>query len=260
MADRMIIAAIGFLLGAILGSFISMASWRLPRKQSWGGRSLCPACGRQLGVRDLIPILSYFLNDRKCSCGTAISIRYPLIESATAILSALVLAKFGLTLLGALGIVFVVLLMLMIVIDWEHFIIPNNLVLITFFVGLFWRWAAEGTWVAVVLGLGAGVLLFLTAFLAAFIVERMNETESLGGGDLKLLFAAGPWVGFQILPLLLILSGIYGVLFYLLWKRIKLPAQQSADVPFGAFPYGPAICAAMFTCVMAGDWVVRLFS
>jgi len=254
-----ILFSVGLILGAILGSFISMASWRWLRKETWGGRSKCPACGRQLGVKDLIPILSYFLVGRKCRCGARISMRYPIIEAVTAILTALVLVRFGVTWLGVLGIVLVVLLMLIIVIDWENFIIPDRLVILMFISGLVWRWLVEGTWIAPFSGLGAGIMLFLTAFLTAYLVERLEERESLGGGDLKLLFVAGPWVGFKILPLLLILSGFFGLLFYLLWKHIKLPAQQSADVPLGAFPYGPAICASIFTCVMVEKWVLVLF-
>jgi len=253
-------ALLGFIFGSLIGSFIGMASYRLPRKQSWAGRSKCPGCARTLGVLDLIPILSYFLHRGRCrQCDAKISARYPAIEIVTAILSALVLAQFGWTLLSVLGLIFVLLLMLIIVIDWETFIIPNQLVLILFLVGLAWRWARDGAWYAPFLGIGTGVMLFLTAFLAAFIVERINETESLGGGDLKLLFTGGPWVGFPMLPVLLILSGLYGVLFYLLWKKMDMPAKQSADVPFGAFPYGPAICAAMFTCVIIEDSVVKFF-
>jgi leader peptidase (prepilin peptidase)/N-methyltransferase len=252
------IIILGFILGAILGSFISMASWRMPRKESWGGRSRCPACGRTLGVSDLVPIVSYFLKGKKCTCGAAISVRYPIIEIATGALCAIVAARFGLTLLGALSIPFVVILMLMIVIDWEHFIIPDPLVVCLFLLGLVWRWGVDGTWYAPLIGLGTGLMLFLTAFLAAYIVERMNETESLGGGDLKLLFAAGPWIGFHMVPVLLFLSGVYGLLFYLLWKNLKMPAQQSADVPLGAFPYGPAICAAIFTCVLSEEFVLKL--
>lgn len=259
MNQLAVLVPLGIVLGLILGSFIGMASWRLPLRESWSGRSRCPACKRQLTAFDLIPVLSYFLARGRCTCGAKISPRYPIIETATAILCAITLAKFGLTWTGALGLLFVMLLMLIVVIDWEHFIIPDRLVIILFLMGLLWRWAREGVWYAPFLGVGAGVMLFLTAFLAAFIVERMNETESLGGGDLKLLFAAGAWVGFPSIPILLFLSGIYGVLFYLLWKKINLPAQQSADVPFGAFPYGPAICAAMFTCVMLEDVIRRFF-
>ena len=195
-----IVITLVFVLGSILGSFIGMASWRWPRKESWGGRSHCVACGRTLGVSDLIPILSYFLKKRKCTCGVAISSRYPIIEFSTGILCAIIVARFG-----------------------------------------------------------TSIMLFLTAFLAAYIVERMNETESLGGGDLKLLFAAGPWVGFGMVPVLLILCGIYGLLFYLLWKKINMPTQQSVDVPLGAFPYGPAICASIFTCVLSEEFVLQIF-
>lgn len=257
--DNMLIRIVaGLLLGLIMGSFIGMASFRWLSKETWWGRSKCPKCGRKLGVSDLVPILSYFLKGKKCSCGNKISSRYPIIESMTAILSAVILAKYGLTLLGAMGLLFVLLLMLIIVIDWENYIIPNRLVFILFFVGLLWRWAVEGTLLAPLLGLGASLMLFFTAFLAAFIVERMNEQESLGGGDLKLLFAAGPWVGFKILPALLLFSGLFGILSYFIWKKLDTPAKQSADVPFGAFPYGPAICMAIFLCVMLEEYLAKL--
>jgi Flp pilus assembly protein protease CpaA len=80
----------------------------------------------------------------------------------------------------------------------------------------------------------------------------------LGGGDLKLLFAAGPWIGFHMVPVLLFLSGIYGLLFYLLWKKLNMQPQQSADVPLGAFPYGPAICAAIFTCALVETPLLKI--
>lgn len=257
--DMMLRAAFGLLLGSVLGSFIGMASWRWLRKETWWGRSKCISCGRSLNVSDLIPVVSYFLKKRRCSCGGAISSRYPIIESLTAVLSAVVMVKFGLTFQGGLGIIFVMILMLIIVIDWENYIIPNRLVLILFLVGLVWRWSVEGTWLAPLMGLGAGLMLFLTAFLAAFVVERMNEQESMGGGDLKLLFAAGPWVGFKILPALLLLSGLFGILSYFVWKKLDTPAKQSAEVPFGAFPYGPAICLAIFACVMLEEYLTKLF-
>lgn len=249
---------IGLLVGSIVGSFIGMASFRWLGGESWWGRSKCPGCGRKLGVSDLIPIFSYFLKGKKCSCGNKISARYPVIEGMTAFLSAVMLAKFGLGLLGGLGLAFVLVLMLIIVIDWENYIIPNRLVAILFIIGLIWRWAVEGTLLAPLLGLGASLMLFFTAFLAAFIVERMNEQESLGGGDLKLLFAAGPWVGFKILPALLLFSGLFGILSYFIWKKLDTPAKQSADVPFGAFPYGPAICMAIFLCVVLEEYLSKL--
>lgn len=256
--DILIRLGFGFLFGAISGSFIGMASWRWLRKESWWGRSKCPACGKPLGAMDLIPILSYFMKNRRCNCAGKISSRYPVIEGMTAVLSAVLFAKFGMTFAGILGLIFVALLMLIIVIDWENYIIPNRLVLILFLLGLVWRWSVEQTWLAPLLGVGAGLMLFLTAFLAAFIVERINEQESMGGGDLKLLFAAGPWVGFQILPALLLFSGLFGILSYFVWKKLDTPAKQSADVPFGAFPYGPAICLAIYVCVMLQDYLSSL--
>mgnify|MGYP000927423879 FL=1 len=256
--DILIRAGFGFLLGLLLGSFAGMASWRWLRKTSWWGRSQCPGCGRKLGPSDLIPILSYFIKNKICSCGNKISARYPVIEGLTATLSALIFMKYGFTLLGALGLVFVLILVLIIVIDWENYIIPNRLVLLLFVFGIAWRWNVEGTWVAALTGIAAGLMLFLTAFLAAFIVERMNEQESMGGGDLKLLFAAGPWVGFKVLPALLLLSGFFGILSYFIWKRLDVPTKQSADVPLGAFPYGPAICMAIFATVMLEELLSKL--
>lgn len=250
---------LGLLVGSVVGSFVGMATWRWPLKQSWWGRSKCPACSRTLGVRDLVPVVSYFLCGGLCRCGGKISVRYPIIEGVTAILTALIFTLIGLNWVALMAAAFVMLLMMIIVIDAEHFIIPNQLVIWLFLLGLVWRWAVEGTWVAPIMGLGAGVMLFLTAFLAAFIVERMNEQESLGGGDLKLLFAAGPWVGFQILPALLIFSGIFGVVSYFIWKKLDIKVAQSADIPFGAFPYGPAICLAIYCCVVFEPWLIKVF-
>jgi len=184
------------LLGLIFGSFGTVVAYRVPRRASIVyGRSRCPNCDRQLRAIENIPVVSYVLQRGRCrGCGTAISIRYPLIELATGALFALAAAKFGLTIEGVVFAACFWVLVVLSVIDLEHRLLPDRIVYPAFVA------AWVGLTVAAVVdddldrlldaALGAvvfGGFFFIVAFLFP---------AGMGGGDVKLAFVLGTFTGY----------------------------------------------------------------
>jgi len=200
------------LLGACWGSFAATLSDRWPQGRSIvQPRSHCEACQRPLTVRDLIPVLSYIAARGRCRhCQTPISRRYPLIEIASAgigLVSGLLLPTPDSFWVAALGWQ----LLLLAILDAEHFWLPNPLVALL---------AASGLGVAVlggpervmpaVIGAAAG---FAALFTIAYLYKRIRGRTGMGGGDPKLLGAIGAWVGWQPLPIVLLIGAGLGIAF-----------------------------------------------
>ncbi|MDP9195888.1 MAG: prepilin peptidase [Pseudomonadota bacterium] len=158
-----------FLLGLALGSFASMASWRLPRRIGWGGRSFCDSCGRILGVRDLVPVLTWLVRRGKCACGLQkVSVRYPLIELAMGTACALAAWRYGISLQTLLLCVLATVLTILVTVEAETRTLPLSLVgvstglavLQVFLAGLSLQALLAGVTVWVVLSLGLTAILF----------------------------------------------------------------------------------------------------
>ncbi len=200
------------LLGACWGSFAATLSDRWPQGRSIvQPRSHCEACQRTLTVRDLIPVLSYIAARGQCRhCGVPVSRRYPLIEIACAsvgLVSGLLLPSPDSFWVATLGWQ----LLLLAVLDAEHFWLPNPLV------GLL---AASGLGVAAldgperlltaIIGAAAG---FTALFAIAYLYKRIRGRTGMGGGDPKLFGAIGAWVGWQALPIVLLIGAGLGIGF-----------------------------------------------
>ena len=200
----------GALAGLIAGSFIATLVIRWPAGRGLGGRSACDGCGRGLGLRDLVPVLSWAIARGKCrTCGARIDWRHPAIEGVAALvgLVAMVVAP-GLA--GAAGALFGWQLLTLAALDAEHFWLPDRLT------GLL---AASGLAVGVA-GIGVdiqsrligGVAGFAVLFAIAWAYRRVRGREGMGGGDPKLLGAIGCWMGWQALPIVLIGASGIGLL------------------------------------------------
>lgn len=199
-------------LGACWGSFAATLSERWPQGRSIvQPQSHCESCQRTLSARDLIPVLSYILARGRCRhCGVPVSRRYPLIEIMSAsigLVSGLLLPapdSFWVAILGWQ-------LLLLAILDAEHFWLPNRLV------GLL---AASGLGVAALggperlltalMGAAAG---FTALFAIAYLYKRLRGRAGMGGGDPKLLGAIGAWVGWQPLPFILFIAAMLGISF-----------------------------------------------
>ncbi len=238
-------------LGLILGSFAGMASYRWPRGESWGGRSWCPVCRRNLRAYELIPVISYLWQRGCCRrCGTKISPRYAAIELLMMLMTMAAATRFGITWSSGLAIILALQLVILIAIDLEFFIIPdllNGLIGIT---GLWWRWQTTQQVAALGYGLLAGLILALLFLVAGWLTARLTRKNSLGLGDVKFVLAAGPWLGLANVPWLLIISAAIGFVFFAGWRLLGARAVDAEDVPREAFPFGPALAAALYICVL----------
>ena len=236
-------------LGLAFGSFASALIHRIPAGQSvWNAkdRSACPHCGQTLKVRDLIPVFSWLIAKGRCRyCGAKLSALYPLLEMTACILALVVLFLYqGSGLAEQVVVVFTIpFLLSLFVIDFQHKILPNALVLILAVLGVM-RLATvlvadmdAGKMLAFESGLGTFVF-GLTAWLMAFLMEKILKKPALGMGDVKFFAVVGLWLGISDLAAFCILSGILGVILGLIWQKVRKEA---------AFPFGPALVASFFT-------------
>ena len=240
----MVLWAFAVFVGAAIGSFLTLVTYRLPRDEKIGmTRSRCPQCGTTLKVLDLIPILSWIISRGRCRhCKTKVSIRYPLTELACALGTAGVFYQFGFTLEGVAVAGLWWCIVAIIVTDLEHYIILDEVQLAIIAFGALYHYAigteAADVIVAGFTGLGIGL-----ALKYGFLYLR--NKDGLGLGDVKLLFGVGIWLasGASFVPFLF-LSGVLGVVCGLAWRVLGRGAL---------FPFGPALVASLLICVVWPD-------
>jgi leader peptidase (prepilin peptidase)/N-methyltransferase len=232
-------------LGLVAGSFATAASHRLPRDLPLAvDRSRCPSCDHVLGAGDLVPVLSWLAARGRCRyCGAPVSVRYPATELLMALLFVgawrlagdddLAAAMLALTALG---------LVVIAIADLEARIIPDPVLLGLLPVAVAWRWHNGGDWVDGIGGAALGSAL-LFGLRAGF--KALRGLDALGLGDVKFMALAGLYVGVTGLAPFLLVSGLAGIGFGLVWRLAKREA---------AFPFGPALCIALAVMLVAPDW------
>ena len=247
-----------FLLGLLIGSFLNVVVYRLPKmmQRNWEGQardylqlpnkddstttfnlilpnSQCPHCGHEIKAWENIPLISWLALRGKCSaCKAPISKRYPLVELACGLLSAYVAWHFGFTwqtggmMLLSWG------LLAMSLIDADHQLLPDDLVLPLLWLGLIvnsfnlFTSLPEALWGAV-----AGYLSLWTVF---WLFKLVTGKEGMGYGDFKLLAMLGAWGGWQVLPLTILLSSLVGAVLGVIMLRLR-NAEASTPIPFGPY-------------------------
>lgn len=213
---------LAILLGAVMGSFLNCAAWRLVHGESvLRGRSHCALCGHDLGALDLIPIVSYLALGGKCRyCGKPISRRYPAVEAVCAAVYCTVLLRFDITWQCLRMLLLLSLLLLGALVDLEDGWIPDRVSVIAAvcYIPLS---LLEGGWKLLLTGLlsGGGVLLVLLAIV--LVMDKILKTESMGGGDLKLFAVLGLYFGWQQGIFLVLVSCIIGLTAMAILGRLK---------------------------------------
>jgi len=205
-----ILAAAGFVLGAIVGSFLATILVRWPRGGSVvAGRSRCDGCGAALRAAELVPILSYFAARGRCRrCGARIDPRHALVEAAAGLVGLVAALAHPLPLAGA-TMVFGLMLLILAALDAEHQWLPDALTLPLIPLGLAAAWLGWGPPLLdrAVGAVAGGGLLWAIGRLYALVRGRAG----MGGGDPKLLAGIGAWVGVLQLPLVLLGAGLVGL-------------------------------------------------
>jgi leader peptidase (prepilin peptidase)/N-methyltransferase len=233
------------LFGSLYGSFLNVVIYRLPREESVvAPRSRCPHCRKPIGWRDNLPVLSWLiLRGRGRCCGKPISARYPLVEAATALLAgALWIRWAGRPIFAAGAALACGALLAVALIDWDTFLIPDELPIGLALSGLlfspynpyFEAGAFGAWWLAPAWSLRGALVGFLLGWAVAAAGEAIFKKEALGGGDVKLLAGIGAWSGatgaFDCLMIGSTIGSIYG-----LWLLRAGKAKRSDPIPFGPF-------------------------
>lgn len=222
------------IFGLIMGSFLNVAIYRLPRGLSLvTPRSHCPSCGKPIKFYDNIPLISYILLRGRCrECGAHISWRYPLVEGLTALCLAALFLEYGLSVKWVTYSVLTLFLIPISFIDVEKGLILNKLTIPCFILGILLVLAFQiETWKDALLGaLIGGAVMWLIAVLGKLLFKK----ESLGMGDVKLLVMIGVYVGFPDV-LISLFFGVLAAAIFILGGFILKKLRFGNTIPFGPF-------------------------
>jgi leader peptidase (prepilin peptidase)/N-methyltransferase len=269
------LAAVAGLLGLCVGSFLNVVIHRLPKmmEREWQAqcadlrgeeatpeaplslakpRSRCPACGHQITALENIPVLSYLLLKGKCSgCGTGISARYPIVEILTSLLSAYAAWHFGPTLQTVGALLLLWSLIALSAIDFDTQLLPDSITLPLLWLGLAFNIATTYTDLnAAVIGAMAGYLSLWSVF---WLFKLVTGKEGMGYGDFKLLAALGAWLGWSMLPAIILLSSVVGAVVGI---SLIVAARHGRNVPI---PFGPYLAAAGGIALFWGPQLTRSY-
>jgi leader peptidase (prepilin peptidase)/N-methyltransferase len=215
-------------------------------------RSACPHCGYRIGALQNIPVLSYLILRGRCAgCQMRISPRYPVIEALTGLVSAAVGWHFGFSLAGLAGLLFAWALIAAAVIDFDTQLLPDDITLPLTWLGLLLNlWGALTTLESAVIGAIAGYLALWSVYWG---FKLATGKEGMGFGDFKLLAAIGAFLGWQMLPAVILLSSLVGAAVGI--GLIAL-ARHGRNIPI---PFGPYLAAAGLLALFFGQDLNRAY-
>lgn len=241
------------LLGLIVGSFLNVCIYRLPRRESvnWPG-SHCTACNRPLSWYENVPIISWLVLRARCrTCGESISVVYPLVELITGVLFVAGYAIYGWTPMLAVRLAFACAMVVLFAIDLRHHLLPNIITVPGIVIGFLLSLFLPPGWKASLIGLiaGGGVL-----FAIAEGYYRLRGVEGLGMGDVKMLSMIGAFLGWKLMLVTLILGSFAGSLIGVGVIALGRGGMKAA-LPFGTF-----LAVGALTAAVAGDPLVEWYT
>ena len=239
-------AVLAGIFGALVGSFLNVVAYRLPRGESLAHPpSHCPNCGEPVKPYDNIPVLSWLLLRGRCRhCKQPISIQYPLVEAGTALLCALVVVVKGADGDAIIGIALVLLLVPVTLIDLEHHLIPNKITFPGFVLGVVLVVLLDPDSIVenLIASAGAGGFLFVAWFL---------YPRGMGMGDVKLAFVLGIYLGRAVVPAMFVAFLAGAVIGAAIIARQGVKEGRKAGIPFG-----PWLALGGVVGLLAGDEIV----
>jgi leader peptidase (prepilin peptidase)/N-methyltransferase len=275
LTDPLAATVVALLVGLCVGSFLNVVVHRLPKMLErdwraqcaelageappaadaynlWTPRSACPGCGHRIGALENIPVVSWLALRGRCSaCKAAISPRYPLVELAGGLLAAYAIWHFGPTAKGLAACVLLWTLVALAVIDADNQLLPDNLTLPLLWAGLIANLAGLFVPLAdAVIGAVAG---YLVLWIVYWLFRLIRGKEGMGYGDFKLLAALGAWLGWKMLPVIILLSSVAGAAI-----GILLIAFQGRDKAT-PLPFGPYLAIAGALALFAGPALLALY-
>lgn len=274
-ADPAVFAFAAGVLGLVVGSFLNVVIHRLPimMERDWAAqcadlrgesppafeplslarpRSRCPQCNHSITALENIPVISWLLLHGRCkACAAPISLRYPLIEALTGLLFAFAAWHFGFTAAGLGALILVAALLALTAIDFDTQLLPDDITLPLLWIGLALNAFNVYTDLkSAVIGAIAGYLSLWTVY---WIFKLFTGKEGMGYGDFKLLAALGAWLGWQMLPLTILLSSLVGAVVGI---ALMAFARHGRNVPI---PFGPYLAAAGVIALVWGKPLTRAY-
>jgi leader peptidase (prepilin peptidase)/N-methyltransferase len=263
------------LLGLTIGSFLNVVIFRLPKmmENDWKCQcrelleldeepapkltlstpnSTCPHCHHEIRPWENIPVLSYLYLRGKCGkCRAPISLRYPIIELATCVLTVMTVAFVGLNTEGIIALIFVWLLIAMAMIDFDTKLLPDNLTLPLMWVGILAN--LFGIYTTLEDAIWGAVAGYLSLWSVYHLFRLITGKEGMGYGDFKLLAALGAWMGWQYLPVIILLSSVVGAVVGI---SLILVRGRDRNIPI---PFGPYLAAAGWIAFLWGDQIIASY-
>jgi leader peptidase (prepilin peptidase)/N-methyltransferase len=268
-ASPTLFAVLAGVLGLLVGSFLNVVIHRLPKmmEREWQAQcnelsgkqteppppynlfkpgSACPRCGHKIGALENVPILSYLALRGKCKeCGAPISARYPIVEALSGILSAYAAWSFGFGAAGLGALLLIWALIALTFIDLDTQLLPDGITMPLLWLGLLFN--LGGTYAdlhSAVIGAIAG---YLTLWGVYWLFKLISGKEGMGYGDFKLLAALGAWLGWQMLPLIILLSSAVGAVAGI---ALIVIARHGRNVPI---PFGPYLAGGGLIALIWGQ-------
>ncbi|MBT5387896.1 MAG: prepilin peptidase [Porticoccaceae bacterium] len=269
------LAGIGFLFGLVLGSFLNVVILRLPIQLNSDWRrdsrdflglepesvdqvtiakpaSRCPACGAAIKPQHNIPLFSFlYLKGRCKACSAPISLQYPLVELLAALLAAFFVYQYGLSITTLYSLLFSYSLLVLTGIDLHEKLLPDQITLPLLWLGLFAN--LSGTFVSLDEAVVGAIGGYLSLWLVFWSFKLITGKEGMGYGDFKLLAALGAWMGWQMLPLIILIStaagaiiGVAGIIF----------VGRNKEMPIA---FGPFLAAAGWIAFVWGDKILSSY-
>jgi leader peptidase (prepilin peptidase)/N-methyltransferase len=265
-------------LGLVVGSFLNVVIHRLPimMNRAWTSEcrehlgetvpesekqtrfnlltpaSRCPDCNHRISILENIPVISYLLLRGRCAeCGTAISVRYPIVELTTALLSVIMALHFGYSVQMLMALGFTWALVPLFLIDFDHQILPDSITLPLLWAGLVL--SLFNVFVDTHSSIIGAVAGYLSLWSIYHLFKLVTGKEGMGYGDFKLLAAIGAWVGWQALPVVILFSSVVGAAIGILLILFK-GRDHSQPMPFGPF-----LAAAGWMTLLWGNDIIRIY-
>lgn len=249
-----------FLFGLIIGSFLNVVIYRLPRGESivWPP-SHCPHCRRRLTPGELVPLLSWLVQKGRCrGCREPIHWQYPIVEALTGLLFVFVGLRYGLSWETLVGLTLVSFLIPLSVIDLKTMLLPDRLTIPLLMVMVLYRlFIGTQPWWWYIIGgaLGAGSLLLL-----AWLSPVLFGKEGMGLGDVKLMAGIGVAVGPYGSVLTLFFASLFGIVFGLCYRRlVQRRWPDEPDEVNGEFPFGPSLAVGGLVAYLYGEEIWRFY-
>lgn len=267
MELRWLETSIASVLGLLIGSFLNVVIYRLPKilERQWAvecaeltgkpleateafnlmvPRSSCPRCGHQIRWYENVPVLSYMVLRGRCSaCKAPIGIRYPVVELATGALFGWCAWRWGVSYSAAVWAVFCATLLALALIDWDTTLLPDDLTLPLLWLGLIAS-ALHWTPVSLNASLWGSVAGYLSLWSIYWTFKLVTGKEGMGFGDFKLFAALGAWFGWQALIPMILMASVIGAVVGIAMK-FSTGLREGGYVPFGPFLAGAGFAALL---------------